>query len=46
MRAIPPVSENGETHDYMSYDKENPDWVSIYTWKAIGELLGQPDLDV
>jgi hypothetical protein len=46
MRAVPPVSEDGETHDYMSYDKENPTWVSIYTWKAIGELLGQPGLDI
>jgi hypothetical protein len=46
MRAVPPVSEDSETHDYMSYDKENPLWVSIYTWKVIGGLLGQPDLDV
>jgi hypothetical protein len=46
MRAIPPTSENGETHDYMSYNKTNPTWVSIYTWETIGELLGQPALDV
>jgi hypothetical protein len=46
MRAVPPVSEDGETHDYMSYDKENSLWVSVYTWKAIGELLGQPGLDI
>jgi hypothetical protein len=46
MQAVPPVSERGETHDYMSYNSTDPAWVSIYTWKAIGNLLGQPGLDV
>jgi hypothetical protein len=46
MMAVPPSSEAGETHDYMSYNSSDPAWVSIYTWDAIGTLLGQPALDV
>lgn len=46
MQAIPPVSQVGETHDYMSYNSTDPFWVSLYTWEVIGDLLGQPNLDV
>ncbi len=46
MLAILSVSEGGETHDYMSYNSTDPFWVSIYTWDAIANLLGQPGLDV
>ena len=46
MRAVPPVSEQGATHDFMSYNSLDPAWVSVYTWEAIGNLLGQPNLDV
>jgi hypothetical protein len=46
MKAIPSVSDAGETHDFMSYNSLDPAWVSLYTWEAIGELLGQPELDV
>jgi hypothetical protein len=46
MQAIPPVSEQGETHDYMSYNRIDPTWVSLYTWQTIALLLGQPELDV
>ena len=46
MQAVPPLSQAGETHDCMSYNSLDPAWVSLYTWKALGGLLGQPDLDV
>jgi len=46
MQAVPPLSEAGETHDFMSYNSLDPAWVSLYTWEIIGNLLGQPDLDV
>ena len=46
LRAIPPTGPDGETYDYMSYNRDNPFWISIYTWEAIAELLGQPGLDV
>jgi len=46
MRTIPPISEQGETHDFMSYNSTDPAWVSIYTWETISSLLGQPELDV
>ncbi len=46
MQVIPPFAADGETHDYMSYNQDTPTWVSIYTWKAVASLLGQPDLDI
>ena len=46
MRAIPPVSAESVTHDYMSYNSTDPAWVSIYTWKTIAQILGQSDLEV
>jgi len=46
MEVIPPVSDQGSAHDFMSYDRSNPEWVSIYTWKTLAQLLGQPNLDV
>ena len=46
MQAIPPVSEEGETYDYMSYNFTDLAWVTIYTWESIAILLGQPALDV
>ncbi len=46
MQAIPPISEKGKTHDFMSYNSLDPAWVSIYTWKAVSSLLGQLDLDI
>jgi hypothetical protein len=46
MQPIPPISETGETHDFMSYNSLDPAWVSLYTWETIGALLGQPELDV
>jgi hypothetical protein len=44
MQAIPPVSDHGATHDFMSYKRSQPNWVSIYTWKKLAHLLGQPGL--
>jgi hypothetical protein len=46
LQAIPPHSPAGETHDFMSYNSLDPAWISIYTWETIGNLLGQPNLDV
>ena len=46
MQVIPPVTADGETHDYMSYARENLSWTSIYTWESVARLLGQPGLDV
>ncbi len=40
MQVIPPLAADGETQDYMSYNKNTPTWVSIYTWKAVARLLG------
>jgi len=44
MQAIPPDFGLEGTHDFMSYDGTNPEWVSIYTWKTIAHLLGKPNL--
>ncbi len=44
MQAVPPDSGQDGTHDFMSYGRSDPNWVSHYTWKAIAQLLGQPDL--
>ena len=44
MKAIPPDIDQDGTHDFMSYNSSNPEWVSIYTWKKLLQLLGQPDL--
>jgi hypothetical protein len=44
MQAIPPDFGLEGTHDFMSYDGSNPEWVSIYTWKTVAGLLGQPNL--
>ncbi len=46
MVAVPPVSQGIETHDFMSDNSLDPAWVSIYTWETVGNLLGQPNLDV
>jgi len=43
MQAAPPDYDHDGTHDFMSYGRSDPKWVSIYTWKAIAQLLGQPD---
>lgn len=43
MQAVPPDSDQGSTHDFMSYDRSNPEWVSIYTWKKLTQLLSKPD---
>jgi len=43
MQAVPPDFDHDGTHDFMSYGRSDPKWVSIYTWKAIAQLLGQPD---
>jgi hypothetical protein len=44
MQAVPPASEYGATHDFMSYKRSRPNWVSIYNWKNLAHLLGQPGL--
>lgn len=37
------ISGPPHIHDYMSYGGE-PTWTSLYTWKALGRIFGQPDL--
>jgi hypothetical protein len=42
MQAVPPDSVYGETHDFMSYERSKPVWVSLYNWTKLAQLLGQP----
>ncbi len=44
MQAISPDFDPDGTHDFMSYGRSDPNWVSLYTWNAIAQLLGQPNL--
>jgi hypothetical protein len=44
MQAVPPDFDNDGIHDLMSYGRFRSQWVSIYTWKTIAQLLGQPNI--
>ena len=39
MQVIPPDSVYGRTHDFMSYERSKPIWISSYTWEQILERL-------